>query len=104
AGEVTSAGTIAAELGEQEVEVIDVAPALREVAPVSSVTVLEATGERSVIGGDATSLHAPRPDPAQMRDLLTGADIVLLDGHHPQLARAVRDAAAEADVPSVHDA
>src|SRR5699024_10828005 len=54
--------------------------------------------------GDATSLHAPPPDPAQMRDLLTGADIVLLDGHHPELARAVRDAAREADMPSVLDA
>src|SRR5699024_909718 len=70
-GQGTIAETIAAELREQDVEVIDVAPALRDVAPVSSVTVLEATGERSVIGGDATSLHAPRPDPAQMRDLLT---------------------------------
>ena len=103
-GQGTIAETIAAELREQDVEVIDVASALRDVAPVSSVTVLEATGERSVIGGDATSLHARRPDPAQMRDLLTGADIVLLDGHHPELARAVRDAAREAALPTVLDA
>ncbi|HLS74111.1 MAG TPA: PfkB family carbohydrate kinase [Actinomycetaceae bacterium] len=103
-GQGTIAETIAAELREQDVEVIDLAPALRDVAPVSSVTVLEATGERSVIGGDATSLHAPCPDPAQVRDLLTGADVVLLDGHHPELARAVRDAAREAALPTVLDA
>lgn len=47
-GQDTFAETIAAELREHGVEVIDIAPTLREVAPVSSVTVLEATGERSV--------------------------------------------------------
>lgn len=103
-GQGTLAETIAAELREQDVEVIDIAPALRNVAPVSSVTVLESTGERSVIGGDAAGLHAPRPDPAQMRDLLTEADVVLLDGHHPELARAVRDEAQIAALPTVLDA
>lgn len=103
-GQGTIAETITAELREQGVEVIDIAPMLRDVAPVSSVAVLEATGERSVIGGDATGLRAPRPDPEQVRELLTGADVVLLDGHHPELARAVRDEAQLAAVPSVLDA
>lgn len=103
-GQGTIAETIAAELREQRVEVIDLAPMLRDVAPVSSVTVLEATGERSVIGGDATGLHAPKPDPRLVRDLLAVADVVLLDGHHPELARVVRDEAQVASLPSVLDA
>lgn len=103
-GQGTIADTITAELREQGVEVIDIAPALRDVAPVSSVAVLEATGERSVIGGDATGLRAPRPDTDHVRELLAGADVVLLDGHHPELARAVRDAAQHAALPSVLDA
>lgn len=103
-GQGMIAETVTAELREQGVEVIDVTPRLRDVAPVSSVAVLEATGERSVIGGDATGLRAPRPAPELVRDLLVGADVVLLDGHHPELARAVRDEARRAALPVVLDA
>ena len=103
-GQGTIASTIEAELVEHGVEVHDIAPELVDAAPVSSVTVLEATGERSVIGGDAAGLHVPRPAPALLEELLTGADVVLLDGHHPELARAVRDAAKAAGLPAVLDA
>ena len=103
-GQGTIAQTIAAELRSQGVEVLDIAPDLRDAAPVSAVSVLEATGERSVIGGDAAGLTAPRPDAAQLRELLDDSDVVLLDGHHPELARAVRDEARSTDLPIVLDA
>lgn len=103
-GRGTIAETITAELRAHGVEVRDVAPALRDAAPVSSVAVLEATGERSVIGGDAAGLHVPRPDTTLLRRLLEDCDVVLLDGHHPELALAVRDAARAAALPTVLDA
>lgn len=103
-GQGAIAQTITAELAAQGVEVHDIAPLLRDATPVSSVTVLEATGERSVIGGDAAGLKAPCPGPELVHELLAGADVVLLDGHHPELARAVRDAASAAALPIVLDA
>ena len=98
------ARTISAELTEHGVEVIDVAPDLDAGAPVSAVTVLAATGERSVVGGDAAGVRAPAPPPQLMHEALAGADVVLLDGHHPELARAVLSAAREAGLPTVLDA
>ncbi|MGP9539087.1 PfkB family carbohydrate kinase [Brachybacterium sp. AOP43-C2-M15] len=103
-GQGPIASAIAAELGEHGVEVHDVAPELVDAAPVSSVSVLEATGERSVVGGDAAGLDAPAPEPAQVRDLLAAADVVLLDGHHPEIARAMLGGARAAGLPTVLDA
>ena len=103
-GRGTIAQTITAELASRGVEVHDIAPDLVDAAPVSSVTVLEATGERSVIGGDAAGLRAPRPDASFLQELLAGADVALLDGHHPELARAVRDGANAVGLPVVLDA
>lgn len=98
------AAAITAELTGRGVEVRDIAPDLVDAAPVSSVAVLESTGERSVIGGDAAAVEAPAPDHGVLRELLAGADVALLDGHHPALARAVLAAAQAAAVPTVLDA
>jgi len=98
------ARAISTELTEHGVEVIDVAPDLEGGAPVSAVTVLAATGERSVVGGDAAGIRAPAPAPQLVREVLTGAEVVLLDGHHPELARAVLSAAQEDRLPTVLDA
>jgi len=98
------AATISAELAEHGVEVIDVAPELDEGAPVSAVRILAATGERSVVGGDAAGIRAPAPAPQRVDQVLAGADVVLLDGHHGELARAVLPAARAAGLPTVLDA
>lgn len=98
------ARTISAELTEHGVEVIDIAPDQDAGAPVSAVTVLAATGERSVVGGDAAGIRAPAPEPGPVREVLARADVVLLDGHHPELARAVLSAAQEDGLPTVLDA
>lgn len=55
--------------------------------PVSSVLVERRTGERSVAGTDATALRPTTTCGIESFD----ADVVLLDGHLPELAEAVLD-------------
>ncbi|SDQ36160.1 PfkB family carbohydrate kinase [Quadrisphaera sp. DSM 44207] len=61
--------------------------------PVSAVQVLEASGERTVTSLDAAGSDVPAPP--DLEELLDGADVVLLDGHHPRLALAAARAVAE---------
>lgn len=103
-GSGTIASTIRSELEGCGVTVIDVDPAMPGDAPVSSVAVIDATGERSVIGGDASGVRAPGPDPDQLSELLGAVEVVLIDGHHPEIARQALAAAQSAGVPSVLDA
>ena len=98
-GDAPAARLVADELASCGVEVIDFAPAGFELA-ASVVQVIEATGERSVVSGSA---HLPD---------LTGvspggvgaAEIVLIDGHHPALARSAVLSADAAGIPVVVDA
>lgn len=103
-GQGQVARTIAEELTEVGVEVIDIAPELRDAAPISSIAVLEETGERSVIGGDASGVRLVAPGDDLLDAVLVGADVVLLDGHHPVLACAVLAAAIARGTPTVLDA
>lgn len=57
---------------------------------VSAVLVDDATGERSVVSADAALAVAPAPAPEDLATL-PAPDVVLLDGHHPAIARAVLD-------------
>lgn len=68
---------------------------------ISAITVLEGTGERSVVSRNAKDVAAVAPVglPALVRD----ADVVLADGHHPELAMAAAQAARQAGVPVVLD-
>jgi sugar/nucleoside kinase (ribokinase family) len=83
---------IRADLRAHSVTVVDVAADRTADAPVSAVAVTRSTGERSVVGIDATALRVHEaPD---LADLLDPADVVLLDGHHPVLAEAASKAAS----------
>ncbi|SKC46092.1 PfkB family carbohydrate kinase [Krasilnikoviella flava] len=78
-----------ADLDACEVQVHDVAgPDEGFPLPVSSVLVDDATGERSVVSADAALAVAPAPSPGEL-GALPRPDVVLLDGHHPAIARAV---------------
>ncbi|MEL7975329.1 PfkB family carbohydrate kinase [Isoptericola sp. F-RaC21] len=80
-----------ADLDDAEVQVHDVAgPDEGFPLAVSAVLVDEATGERSVVSADAALAVAPAPSPGAL-DALPRPDVVLLDGHHPAIARAVLD-------------
>lgn len=85
-----------ADLEAHDVEVVDVVAAALPAADaaayplaVSAVLVDEATGERSVVSPDAALVAAPAPTAATLA-ALPRPDAVLLDGHHPAIARAVR--------------
>jgi len=94
-----AADAIRADLASAGVEVIDAAPDGFEVA-TSSVLLDAATGERAVISGSGHRPHLaspPKPD-------LTAADVVLIDGHHAELAAAAAREASASGLPVVVDA
>ena len=80
------AGMIRAELTAHDVAVVDAAAGTIRAVPVSAVAVVESTGDRSVISADAVNSEASAPD--ELAGLIAGADVVLVDGHHPLMARA----------------
>jgi sugar/nucleoside kinase (ribokinase family) len=72
---------------------------------VSSVVVVEATGERSVVSRDAAEIDEAVALAAARRALAAAeADIVLLDGHYPAVATAVATWARTRRIPVVLDA
>jgi sugar/nucleoside kinase (ribokinase family) len=94
-------GRVAAgELDRAGVRIVDAWAAGADLS-ISAVTVLEDTGQRSVVSRNAEDTMAVVPGalPAVIRD----ADVVLLDGHHPDLAVAAGQAAQAAGVPVVLD-
>ncbi|MET0698535.1 MAG: PfkB family carbohydrate kinase [Mycobacterium sp.] len=83
---------IRADLAVYGVRVVDAAAGTTRAVPVSAVSVVESTGDRSVVSLDAVNSDAPPP--ADLAGLVAAADVVLVDGHHPLIARAaVRHAA-----------
>jgi len=92
-GDDPIAELIRADLAAYGVSVVDAAAGTTRTVPVSAVSVVESTGDRSVVSLDAVNSDASPP--GDLADLVAGADVVLVDGHHPLIARpAVRLAAA----------
>ncbi|HSZ29099.1 MAG TPA: PfkB family carbohydrate kinase [Pseudonocardiaceae bacterium] len=90
----------AGELDQAGVHVVDAWAAGADLS-ISAIAVLDDTGQRSVVSRNAEDMTAVVPGdlPALTRD----ADVVLLDGHHPDLAVAAAQAAHAAGVPVVLD-
>ncbi|TRW87841.1 kinase [Mycolicibacterium sp. 018/SC-01/001] len=84
------------------VEVIDAAAGTSRPVPVSSVSVVEGTGDRAVVSLDAVASDVAAP-PA-LDTLIAGADVVLVDGHHPAIGVAAARSAVAQQVPCVVDA
>jgi sugar/nucleoside kinase (ribokinase family) len=91
---------VAGELAESGVRVVDTWAAGSDVS-VSAITVLDGTGERSVVSRNAEDVVATVPP--GLPALVCDADVVLVDGHHPELAVATATAAWQADIPVVLD-
>ncbi|WP_030437965.1 PfkB family carbohydrate kinase [Actinoplanes subtropicus] len=72
---------IRADLTSYGVQIIDAAADAGAPPPVSAITVLDATGERTIVSRNAGDLALGVPD-------LPDADLTLVDGHHPALAVA----------------
>lgn len=68
---------------------------------ISAITVLDGTGERSVVSRNAEDVTVGVP--AELPDLIREVDVVLIDGHHPDLAVAAARAAQVVGVPVVLD-
>jgi sugar/nucleoside kinase (ribokinase family) len=92
----------AAELDSRAVRVVDATPDATDPPAVSAIRVITGTGERSVSSVNAAFVHAIPP--ADTAELAVAADVVLVDGHHPQLALAAARAARAAGVPVLLDA
>jgi hypothetical protein len=73
------------------IRVIDVASEQVDRAAVSSIAVLRGTAERSVVSIDAGTAEVT--DVPDLSSVLVGADVVLIDGHHPVLAEAASQTA-----------
>jgi len=96
------AQVIRSDLEACRVRIIDVAADQLDRAPISSITVLTSTGDRSVVSVDAgTSVLDTVPD---LSVVMGSADVVLVDGHHPTLAEEASRAANAASIPLVIDA
>jgi sugar/nucleoside kinase (ribokinase family) len=94
-GDDPVAELIRAEVAAYGVSVVDAAAGTTRAVPVSAVSVVDSTGDRSVVSLDAVNSDASPP--GDLGDLVADADVVLVDGHHPLIARAaVRHAAARA--------
>jgi sugar/nucleoside kinase (ribokinase family) len=85
-GDDPVADLIRADLRAYGVRVVDAATGTTRAVPVSAVSVIESTGDRSVVSLDAVNSDAAPP--AELGDLVADADVVLVDGHHPMIARA----------------
>ncbi|BEL07489.1 PfkB family carbohydrate kinase [Actinoplanes sichuanensis] len=74
---------VRADLATHGVTLIDIAADSPEPPPVSAVTVLASTGERTIVSRNAGNRTVAAP-----ADGLPDADLTLVDGHHPGLAVA----------------
>jgi sugar/nucleoside kinase (ribokinase family) len=80
------------------VELVDAQPDRETPPAVSAVSVRASDGERTVVSHNAAGVSA------SSAVSLSDADVLLLDGHHPELARQAARAARVRGVPVVLDA
>ena len=79
---------VRADLTAHGVRVVDAAPHAAMPPPLSSIVVVDGTGERAIVSRNAGDLVAAVPAGG-----LPEADVTLVDGHHPALAVAAARAA-----------
>ncbi|WTW98464.1 PfkB family carbohydrate kinase [Streptomycetaceae bacterium NBC_01309] len=92
---------LAAGLAAAGVRLLD-ADANRLLPPsVSSVLITASTGERAVVSTNAAA--STLLPPPELADEVAAADVLLVDGHHMQLARAAVEAARDRGRPVVLD-
>ena len=106
-GESPLGALISADLGAHGVDVVDRAGP-RDHPAVSTVLVTRGTGQRAVVSVNASqhrvSHHESASDPSDWaRAFVAGVDVLLLDGHHLDLALPLAEAARSAGVPVLLD-
>ncbi|NJC70526.1 sugar kinase [Planosporangium thailandense] len=98
-GDHPLAAGVKADLDALGVRLVDLAAGVQLPPAVSSVLVTAGTGARSVVSRNALGQRLRPPD--ALADLVGDADVVLVDGHHPELAGATL--AAAGDRPAILD-
>ena len=94
------ASAITAELERYRIAHLDLSPAFEGVPPIAAITVNPA-GERNVV---STRFARVAPPPAQVEEsLLSGASILLVDGHPMQACKVWAQAARARGIPVVLD-
>jgi sugar/nucleoside kinase (ribokinase family) len=96
------AGLARTDLERWGVQVRAVQPESPTIPAVSSIRVVDDTGDRSVVSVNAAARTVAAP--SWLRDVLDDADVLLLDGHHPVLTVAAARAARDRGIPVVLDA
>ncbi len=92
---------VLADLQQWSIDLIDLDTLQTEPLPTSSILVTEGTGDRAVISLNAVRTQAkPEQIPAAV---LTGVDIVLIDGHQMAVGRAIAQQAKQRGIPIVID-
>ncbi|MBF6249040.1 PfkB family carbohydrate kinase [Nocardia farcinica] len=89
------------DLAAHRVTVVDVTPERAEQPPVSSIVVALEGQSRTIVGLDAARTRAPFT--TELVEHVDRASIVLVDGHHPELAIGMARRAKELGVPVVLD-
>lgn len=89
------------DLSRHSVPVVDCWPSGGPDLSISASTVLEGTGERSVVSRNAADVGAIVPP--DLDTLVADSDVVLIDGHHPELALAAARHAQQAGIAVVLD-
>ncbi|MEV4124207.1 PfkB family carbohydrate kinase [Nocardia sp. NPDC049707] len=84
------------------VTVVDTTPDQTDKPPVSSIVVALEAGSRTIVGLDGARIQAAYT--AEIGRYVDDATVVLVDGHHPELALSIARRASETGVPVVLDA
>ncbi|WP_019925536.1 PfkB family carbohydrate kinase [Nocardia sp. BMG111209] len=90
------------DLADHHVDVIDATPESTGKPPVSSIVVALEAGSRTIVGLDAARIQAPYT--ADLSEYVENVSIILIDGHHPELALGIARKANALGVPVVLDA
>ncbi|WP_025348304.1 PfkB family carbohydrate kinase [Nocardia nova] len=90
------------DLARNGVDVVDTTPEREEPPPVSSIVVATESGTRTIVSPDGSGIEAPFD--GRIAEWVREAPVVLIDGHHPELALGVAETARRAGVPVVLDA
>lgn len=92
---------IRSDLEKYEIEIVDLIPQQLFSPPVSSIIVVEDTGERSIISLNALKSQGKQSQIPQ--NILEEIDIVLVDGHQIDVSLAIIEIAKDKQIPVVMD-
>jgi sugar/nucleoside kinase (ribokinase family) len=92
---------IKADLARYNIDICDVLPNTYNSPPVSSILVNKDTGLRSIISINATKIKASHQELPS--DILTGIDIILIDGHQIEISEYLARLGKQNKIPVVID-